>query len=179
METAPREKLIELLNSFRTAMLVTTAKDGSIHARPMALQKVDDNGDLWFMTDVTSKMIQEIGAEARATVTCQRDNAFVSVEGRAAVTQDRAKISELWTEHAKVYFPQGKDDPNIALIRLVAESGEYWDNEGLQGIKYVFEALKAYVGGTRPDENDKEQHASVHLKDAPVQGNGRGTASAR
>jgi general stress protein 26 len=166
METGPREKLIELLDSFRTAMLVTTGEGGNLRARPMALLKVDASGDLWFMTSVTSSMIREIGAHPRVTATFQRENAFATVEGRAAVTQDQAKIDELWTEHAKVYFPQGKEDPNITLIRLVAEEGEYWDNEGFQGIKYIFEAVKAYMSRTRPEEH-REQHAEVHLNEAP------------
>lgn len=93
--------------------------------------------------------------------------AFASVTGRASVHRDRAKIHELWTEHAKVYFPKGKDDPEIVLIKVSAEEGEYWDNDGLEGIKYLFEAVKAYVTGTkRPENDDKEQHGSVSLNRA-------------
>jgi general stress protein 26 len=176
MENGSREKLFELLHSFRTAMLVTIAKGGAIRARPMALQKVAQNGDLWFMTDVTSSIIQEVGAQPRVTATFQRDNAFVAIEGRAAVSRDQAKIDELWTEHAKVYFPKGKEDPDIVLVRLIAEQGEYWDNEGLQGIKHAFEAVKAYVSGARCEAEDEEQHAAVQLDEgAPPAGTGAGS----
>jgi general stress protein 26 len=166
MENGSRDKLIEILNTFRTAMLVTSTQDGTLRSRPMALLQVEPSGDLWFMTSVKTGKIDEIAAHARVNVALQKDAAFASVTGRASIHRDRAKIHELWTEHAKVYFPKGKDDPEIVLIKVSAEEGEYWDNEGLEGIKYLFEAVKAYVTGTKKPDDDKEQHGSVNLNRA-------------
>jgi general stress protein 26 len=167
METGSREKLIEVLKTFRTAMLVTATPDGTLRSRPMALLQVEPSADLWFMTSAKTGKIDEIAAQARVNVALQQDAAFASVTGRASVHRDRAKIHELWTEHAKVYFPKGKDDPDIVLIKVSAEEGEYWDQDGLEGIKYLFEAGNAYVPGTkRPEAADPEQHGSVNLNRA-------------
>ena len=53
-------------------------------------------------------------------------------------------------------------DPSIALLKLDAEQGEYWDNAGVQGLKYAFEAIKAYAKGETPAADDR-QHAKVDL----------------
>jgi general stress protein 26 len=45
-------------------------------------------------------------------------NKYLSVSGVAEVCTDRAKIAELWTEEWKLWFPGGKDDANLALLRV-------------------------------------------------------------
>ncbi len=45
------------------------------------------------------------------------------------------------------------------MLKFSAQHGEYWDNAGAQGLKFVFEAAKAYVKGERAQENDVRQHA--------------------
>lgn len=73
-------------------------------------------------------------------------------------------MAELWKESWKVWFPGGKNDPGLILISVQSSAGEYWDNSGFSGIKYLIQAGKAYLTGTRPDvSNDKEIHAKVTL----------------
>lgn len=178
MEQGSREKLLELLQTFENAMLVTAAKDGSLRSRPMAVFQVErTDGTLWFMTSATSGKVDEIAADSHVNVALQKAREFVSVSGRARVVRDRSKIDELWSEHAKVYFPKGKDDPDLALIRVAVDEAEYWDSAGVQGIKYLFEAVKAYVTGTTP-EVGADQHGSVKLQEPGRAGNGTGAPRA-
>ncbi len=71
-------------------------------------------------------------------------------------------IDRLWSEPWRVWFPDGKDDPNLVLLKVEPTGGEYWDNSGLEGMKYVFEGLKAVLKGERP-ETDATQHAKVAM----------------
>ncbi|HZF55318.1 MAG TPA: pyridoxamine 5'-phosphate oxidase family protein [Polyangiaceae bacterium] len=162
METGTREKLMGILKSFRNAMLVTQGQDKALRSRPMALLKVDDNGDCWFMTGFDSGKIDEIGQNPMVNVSLQDDRKFLSLSGQAVITRDRQKLEELWSEHMKVFFPRGKEDPNLALICVSPSEGEFWDNEGVQGLKFLLEAVKAYVTGTTPDV-DNAQHGAVAL----------------
>jgi general stress protein 26 len=162
METGTREKLMGLLKSFRNAMLVTQAKDTALRARPMALLKVEDNGDCWFMTGFDSGKVEEIEQNPMVNVSLQDERKFLSLSGRAAISRDPQKLDELWSEHLKVFFPKGKEDPNIALICVTPAEGEYWDNDGAQGLKFLLESVKAYVTGTTPNV-DEAQHAAVAL----------------
>ena len=72
-------------------------------------------------------------------------------------------MEELWREPFKAWFPKGKDDPELALVSVTPQDGEYWDTEGLKKIKYLFEAAKAYATGTTPHIDEGEQHAKVKL----------------
>lgn len=162
METGTREKLMGILKSFRNAMLVTQAQDKTLRSRPMALLKVEDNGDCWFMTGFDSGKIDEIGQNPMVNVSLQDDRKFLSLSGQAVINRSRQKLEELWGEHLKVFFPRGKEDPNLALICVSPTEGEFWDNEGIQGLKFLLESVKAYVTGTTPDI-DNAQHGVVSL----------------
>ncbi len=154
--------LHDLIEDFDTAMLVTRAADGHLHARPMAVAELHADADVYFVTGVDSPKVAEIYADADVLVTFQSARQYAALYGRVNVVQDRTLIDKLWKEPWKVWFPRGKSDPSIALLRFDAERGEFWDNSGLQGLRYVFEAAKAYVRGDRPPV-DSDQHAQVRL----------------
>jgi general stress protein 26 len=155
-------RLYDVVKDFDTAVLVTNLADGRTHARPMAVAEVRRDGDIVFATDAGSPKVAEIAANPDVVVTFQGKNRFAAIAGRAAVLQDRALVEKLWSEMWRVWFPGGKDDPKLCLIRVAAQEGEYWDNAGAQGIKYVYEAAKAYATGTTPDQ-DARQNAKVKL----------------
>jgi general stress protein 26 len=94
----------------------------------------------------------------------QSKTKFVSLSGTAATVDDREKLSRLWKVEWKVWFPGGKDDPNLVLLRVDGSAGEYWDNSGTSGLKYLIEAGKALLTGTRPDvADDPKVHGKVSL----------------
>ncbi len=41
--------------------------------------------------------------------------------------------------------------------------GEHWDNDGAAGLRFLVEAVKAYVTGTTPKSRHAAQHGSVPL----------------
>lgn len=158
------EKFHALLCGFDTAMLVTHSDDGELRARPMAIAKVDDNCRVWFLTLAESGKVHEIDVDKRVNVTCQRErDLFLSLTGRGDLDRDRAKLEELWKEEYKVWFPEGKDDPHLVLLAVEPEEGEYWDQEGMKKLKYLFESAKALATGTRPKIDEGEQHGRVRL----------------
>ncbi len=161
---AERTHFHALLTHFHTAMLVTHAGADRLRARPMAVAKIEDDSRMWFFTDADSAKAHEIETDTRVHIVCQNDrSAYLSLSGRARLVRDRAKVEELWKEPFKVWFPGGKDDPHIALIAVTPEEGEYWDNEGRNKFKYLFEAVKAYATGTLPEVNEGQQHGRVDL----------------
>lgn len=154
----------ELLSDFSVAMLVTRTASGELRSRPMALAQIEPGGRLWFLTERDSEKMDEIARDNRVNVSMQADSKFVSVSGTVAAVEDRAKVEDLWSETFKVWFPGGKDDPDLQLLRFDGTTGEYWDNSGLSGIKYLIEAGKAYLTGKRPAvEGDPKVHAKVSM----------------
>lgn len=164
MTTQPDKKLNEMLDEFSSAMLVTRTTDGELRSRPMALAEVENDGTIWLLTERSSPKIHEIETNSEVNVSLQSSTKFVSVSGNAMPIDDRMKIEQLWKEPWKVWFPGGKQDPNLTLLRIRGRRGEYWDNSGMSGIKYLIEAGKAYVSGTQPDvANDPKIHAKVDM----------------
>jgi general stress protein 26 len=159
---AKQERLYDVIKDFDNAMLVTSATDRRDHARPMHIAEIREDGDIFFATSIDSPKITEIAANPEVIVTFQSSRQFAAVYGRAEVVKDRNLIDHLWSDAWKVWFPEGKADPTLCLIRVAGREGEYWDNAGMQGIKYAFEAAKAYMQGRTPVKDEK-QNAKVRL----------------
>ncbi|GAB5550308.1 MAG: pyridoxamine 5'-phosphate oxidase family protein [Sandaracinaceae bacterium] len=157
-----RARFTDILDSFDDAMLVTRDRGGAPRARPMHIAKRTVDGDLWFATSDESGKMSELEQDPRAAVTLQSKDAFVSITGRGQVVRDRSAIEEIWSPAMKAWFPEGKDDPNLTVLRFRAERGEYWDMRGMNKISYVYEAAKAIAKGERI-ESEREHHGELSL----------------
>lgn len=152
-------KLGELLRGQHLAMLTTVDASGALVSRPMGVQDVEFDGDLWFFTTLDSHKVAEIRAGSPANASFSGASSWVSVSGAAEVVQDRAKIDELWSPVAEAWFPDGPTTPQLCLVRLRAHSAEYWDSPGGR-LATVVSLVKSKVTG-RP--YDGGENATVDL----------------
>jgi general stress protein 26 len=122
------KKLRELINDIDIAMLTTVDEDGTLRSRPMGTQKAEFDGDLWFLTRVDTAKVDEIQRESQVNVSYAKPdkNRFVSVSGTAVLIHDKAKIDEFWDPIYKAFFPEGKDDPRLRLLKVNVQKAEYW-----------------------------------------------------
>lgn len=129
-------------------MLVTHAE--FMHARPMALHQRDFDGTLWFFTNRSSPKTYEIenNPEVCVTFADPGTSTFVSLTGYATLSEDERKIDELWTADSSLYF-DGRDDPDLVLLRIDVQSAEYWDQRQNRMVQ-VFEIVKAGIFGYQP-----------------------------
>lgn len=149
-----QRKLIDLIKGFDNAMLVTRSDDRSLDARPMAIAQVEDDGQMWFVTDRNSGKVADLMLDVEVAVTMQNGGKFVSISGHAEPVDDNRKIDELWNEAWKVWFPEGKGSQSIMLLRIEPTHGQYWDNSGLRGVSYLIKAGRAYLQGERPETSE-------------------------
>ena len=158
-------KLGEMIKDIDFAMLTTVCDDGTLRSRPMSTQKRDFDGDLWFFTEIDSPKIHEMMHDRHVNVAYAdpRKQHYVSVSGVATIVQDRARIEELWQPALKAWFPKGKDDPSIGLIKVHVTDAEYWDTPSSK-VMHLFGFMKAVATGQKyqPGENEK-----LHLDNAP------------
>jgi len=158
------QKFQGLLSRFDTGMLITQAGNNMLHGRPMAVAQVDEQCDVWFVTDIDSPKMHEIRANDQVIVSFQnKRDEFVTLTGRAELLRDPQKIDEVWQEGFKAWFPGGKADPNLGLIHVRAIQGEYWDNAGANKVSYLLESLRAYMQGDRPQIQEGSQHGRVSI----------------
>lgn len=161
----------ELIEDFPNGMLVTRTEDDELHARPMSVAGFDETTDLLtFVTAIKSEKVDEIARHPQVSVTFQSRTKYLAVSGRARVEQDRARVHELWSEAWKLWFPEGPDDPDIALIDVDPKFAEYWDMSGIRGLRYLWEAGKAYFQGERLDKGPDPEgtHAVVPLENGAL-----------
>jgi len=158
-----KKQFKDILHDFNDAMLTTIGSDGRPHSRPMRVAKVTDDSDLWFATSKNSGKVDEIRSNDTVAITMQGGGKYLSLTGTAELIDDRATIDELWSEAWKMWFPQGKDDPSITLLKVVAEEGAYWDLSSTNRLRYLYEAGKAHFKGTKMDMDAIDVDGKVQL----------------
>lgn len=149
-------KVAQLIKGKRTAMMTTTAPDGTLVSRPMALQEVEFDGDLWFFATRDSRKVAHLAADPQVNVTVIDSSEWVSLTGTGVVVDDLARKRELWNTFVEAWFPNGPEADDIVLIKVEADSAEYWDTPGGRVASLVSFAKakvtgKPYSGG----ENEK------------------------
>jgi general stress protein 26 len=163
MTESRRRHLQDLIEDMDVAMMITFSGGQKPHARPMQIAEVDDTGEVYFATSMDSAKLRDIETDPQIMVVMQEGSTYISLAGAAYPSTDRALIDRLWSEAWQVWFPEGKDDPNIVILRVEPEEAEYWDNSGAGGISYAMTAIKAYVKGERPSDADSSVHGKVTL----------------
>lgn len=158
----PHQHLHDMIRGFDTAMLVTCNADGPLHARPMAIASLEQEADAYLATRIESPKVHEIESDPHVLLTFQSRSQFATVEGTASVVRDQALIDRLWSDSWKIWFPGGKADPSLCMLKIEPSSAELWDNSGFQGTKYLFQGAKALLQGTTP-QMDENQHAKINL----------------
>src|SRR5690606_19997034 len=76
---------------------------------------------------------------------------FLSVYGIAEISQDKAKIDELWNPLVKTWFTEGKDDPRITVIKVSPTKSYYWDNKNGNMVAFLKMAASVVSGKTMDD----------------------------
>lgn len=141
-------KIKELAKGIDMCLFCTNLKEGDGEStRPMSTQGVDDDGTLWFFSDKTSLKNAEIAQDKniRLYYSDPSKSSFMVLNGEAEITYDRQKIEELWSAHVEAWF-DGKDDPNISLLKVTPTSAYYWDVEGNRMINF-FKMLASMATG--------------------------------
>jgi general stress protein 26 len=148
---------LELVERFDTGMLCTRQPNGALRARPMAVARIEENGDLWFVTAIGSGKVEEVFNEPSVLVTFQGRSRYVSLSGKAELVGDPQRLDELWREEWREFFPEGRDDPRLALLHVRAAEAEYWDSSA-RGVRHAFEAAKAALQGKRRESPEEHGH---------------------
>lgn len=142
------DRIWDLAESIRTCVLVT--RDGeSFGGRPMSAHVKREDHAVYFLDATGSEKEKQIAASPEVLLAfADKDgNKFVSMRGRAVVTNDRALIRELWSLFYKAWW-DSEDDPDIRVITFTPGEGELWD--GLNNIIATGAMLVSAVTGAKP-----------------------------
>jgi general stress protein 26 len=153
------EELRKIMGKFKTAMLVTSASDGKLRGRPMAIQQREDDQSIWLATSDQSDKVQDVAANPVCAVLChdgERSPTYVSMSGDATIVRDAAKIRELWDPAWRLWFPEGPDEKDIVLLHFTPSHVEYADPAGGKA-GVILSAMKRLVTKEYPPKGDKSE----------------------
>ncbi len=147
------EKIKELAKKAGSCFFCTSINNGSFQTRPMSIEKVDDEGNFWFLSADDSNKNSEInrGASVQLLLQGSAHADFLSINGRAEISKDKNKIDELWDGIMKAWFTEGKDDPRITVIKVTPDGGYYWDTKHGQAVALIKTIIGAATGKTFDD----------------------------
>jgi general stress protein 26 len=137
------EKLKDLVEDIDICLFCTNLKTGDgATTRPMSTQEVDDEGNMWFFSEINNdKRVQLFYSHPGKS-------SYVVVNGEAQVIIDREKTEEIWSPMVKAWFKEGKDDPNISILKVTPTSAYYWDMEGNRMINF-FKMIASVATGKK------------------------------
>ncbi len=124
------------------------------HSEPLTAQLDEDQVDtLWFFIGKDNRLAK--GGAAMAQFVSKGHDYFACLSGHVQVQNDRAMIDKLWSHYVEAWFPGGKDDPNLALLRFDIDDAELWEADmSLKG------KLKLLFGG-KIERSEEGSHARV------------------
>ncbi len=156
-QTEATQKMWGMMKSISFAML-TTEDDDNLRARPMVAAQKEFDGTLWFFTRASSHKVDEVQQDQRVGVTYADPSKqdYVSLSGRAQLVRDKTAIDAHWGESMRTWFPKGKDDPEIALLKVDVTMAEYWDAPNSTMV-HAYGYLKAVVTGEAPNPGGNEK----------------------
>jgi general stress protein 26 len=151
-------RLGELIKDIRIAMLTTVDDDGGLRSRPMATQDEQFDGELWFFTQASSPKGNDIASDHQVNVAYAAPDKqrYISISGRARLVRDKAKMKQLWSPILKAWFPEGLNDPDLALLQISAERAEYWDDSHSK-VGNLIELVKALATGKEAEMGENRK----------------------
>ncbi len=127
--------------------------DSVIRSRPMAPMPRPDDGVIWFVTDRTSRKMNDLGDDTPVTLTFQNSasNWYVTLTGSVSVFDDRDRLRDMWSPTMKQWF-DGPEDPRMVLLAFDPHEADYWNgpNRIVAGMKMLVTATT----GVRTDMGD-------------------------
>jgi len=142
--------LIGRVDGIRTVMVTTGDERGTLSSRPLTVQRVGDDGDVYFIVNRDADWVTPI-VEAANIAFVRRDRDWISVAGRASISDDRALLDELWDPTTDAFFPDGKES-GAAVLQVHADRWEYWSAPNQ--VAQLIEIAKAMVTDGSTDLGD-------------------------
>jgi len=152
-----KQEVWELIKDIKVAML-TTIDNEELRSRPMHLVQDNYDGKIWFFTRRDAAKVFEIQdfRHVGLAFSNPEDDMYVSLSGKAKLNLDERLVDKFWNPFVAAWFPEGKDDTNVALLEIDIYMGEYWDSNS-NTMKQLFEIAKANLTDKTPNlgENKK------------------------
>ncbi len=158
--SASHDTLWKLIKDTKFGMLSHRSESGALHAHPLTTQNrdIDEDSRLYFFIPRDGEICQRLKADPKTCLAYANpsDDSYVSVSGTASFVEDMEKKRALWSVAAKAWFPDGVEDPNLALLAVHIDQAEYWDVTESK-LTQLFKMATAAVTGNPPNMGEHKK----------------------
>lgn len=149
--TSEFAKLGEYLEHMRSTMLTMCDAQGHLSSQPMTVLEMDGEGDLWMLISKSGQTARQAPVSEGPSTVClsfsdESSSTYVSVTATGSVQDDCQRKEDLWSPMARPWFPEGVDDPDLAVLRLKPVKAEIWDGSGSSVVRFVAMASSVVMG---------------------------------
>ncbi|MFC7490720.1 MULTISPECIES: pyridoxamine 5'-phosphate oxidase family protein [unclassified Knoellia] len=157
----PKELTAQIMRATRIASLTYVDDAGRLVSTPMGTQDFDDPGTVWFITELDTDKVAAIRQRPAVNVAYASDEGWVSLAGHAVISEDRAKLEELWDPSVSAFMEGDAQSPNNGLIQVTADTAEYWDSPGRAAT--IVHLVKGLVTKDKAEDEDDDSSGVVQL----------------
>ena len=147
-----RTRLYKEIKDAKFGMLGVVGDGEMHHFQPMTCEVEEDTGSIFFFTrdDTDTAKSAAKGCDVMLTIMAKDQEFQACVHGKLTISNDKARIDKFWSPFVAAWFPDGKDDPHLALMKMDGQDARVWVSR--KGpINYAFQVVKANASHTLPD----------------------------
>ncbi|RYD65845.1 MAG: general stress protein [Verrucomicrobiaceae bacterium] len=151
------ELQIDFWESFKHSPFIMMRLDGSSeHAEPMTAQlDKEAHHTVWFFTTRDNRIAP--GGRAMGQVATKGHDIFACISGTLVEETDKARWDKHWNNAVEAWFPKGREDPNIVMLRFEISDSEVWKAD-----LSIVGKLKLLTGHTiKPEEAGEHSVGAV------------------
>src|SRR5690606_36607715 len=126
------------------------------HMQPMTAFCEPETNSIWFFTRRTTDLARDAagGREAMFCLISKDRKLYACVGGRLQPSHDPERIERHWNPVVASWFSDGKDDPELTLLRLDADDAQIWLNEA-GPIRFAWEVARGNLTDHQPDMGER------------------------
>lgn len=142
-----REKMASMVNDIQIAMLITNIGSKPVSAVPMNTKKVDESGNIWFLSRLDSDHNLHIVQDPFVQLLYSNPStmAFITIFGKAQVNIRQERLNELYSKSDNIWYC-GLDDPNLTALKITPKEAFYWDTRKNSYISLFQAGIPAFSG---------------------------------
>lgn len=154
-----KKKLTDIVEDITVTMFATNLGSQPLSVIPMYTKKVDDTGNIWFLSGKDSDHNRDINKDKKVQLMYSdpSDMKFISIYGTAEIVTDKSILEELYSKMDNAWF-DGENDPNLSAIKVTPSEAAYWENDSNKLVTLFKLASSAITG------NDQEIGTSGKIK---------------
>lgn len=151
-ESEVKERLWKEIAKTRIGMLGLVGMIPAQHFQPMTAFAEPEESCIWFFTRTDTELAQSVirGAEAMFIIETKDRDVYACLGGRLRQQEDHDRLEKYWSPVVAAWYPNGKDDPLLTMLRLDVRDAQVWINQA-GPIKFAYEIAKANMSGETPD----------------------------